>query len=138
MDILYAPTFITKTTEFWDTHSQFEDLTRIDLRWFALFHTVLAFGVLLDNHADLTPQERLAISDRCFVSARRALSEAASFYGESLDTVAAYTLVSYSFLCTQKTDTQLSLYLVSMRRMPESWHMIGSAVRAAQAQGWVG
>lgn len=96
VDILYAPNFIAKTTQLWETHSEFEDLTRIDLRWFALFHTVLAFGVLLDKQADLGPAERQAISDKCFVRARRALSEAPSFYGESLDTVAAYTLVGCS------------------------------------------
>lgn len=93
MDILYGPDFEQQHEEFWVIHSAFEDWTKVDLRWFALFHTVLAFGSLLDDNGDSDLTERLAISDKCFLSARRALSEAPSFYGESLDTVAAYTLV---------------------------------------------
>jgi hypothetical protein len=94
VDILYAPDFYARHDEFWITHSEFEDWTRIDLRWFALFHTILAIGSLLDDGPDLDLAERQAISDKCFVAARRALGEAPSVYGESLDTVAAYTLVS--------------------------------------------
>lgn len=82
---------------FWRIRGEFEDLSKIDIRWFALFHIVLAFGVLLDREADESGdllEEREELSLRLFLSARRALSETSSFCGESVDTVRAYGLVS--------------------------------------------
>ncbi|WOO82499.1 putative transcriptional regulatory protein [Vanrija pseudolonga] len=124
IDFLYKPDFCAKYDTFWRIRGEFEDLSKIDIRWFALFHIVLAFGVLLDREADESGdllEEREELSLRLFLSARRALSETSSFCGESVDTVRAYGL--------------LSLYLIVTRRVPEAWQTIGAAARAAQAQG---
>lgn len=93
MDILYEEDFRAKYATFWRIKGEFEDMIRIDVRWLALLHVVLAFGALLDRGPNRAADPE-SLSYRFFVGARRALSEAPSFGGESIDTVRAYALVS--------------------------------------------
>ncbi|BEI81967.1 hypothetical protein CcaverHIS002_0211270 [Cutaneotrichosporon cavernicola] len=121
MDMLHESDFRAKYGTFWAIKGEFEDMTRIDVRWFALFQIVLAFGALLDRQPSPST-DPVTLSNQFFVGARCALSEAPSFGGESIDTVRAYSLLSH--------------YLVMTRRVPEAWNMLGSAVRASEAQGF--
>lgn len=96
MDILYEPDFSVKYADLWRIRGEFEDLGRIDLRWLALFQVVLAFGALLSASSPEEEKEFAAMSSRFFDCARRALSEAPTYRGESMDTVRAYALVRSS------------------------------------------
>jgi hypothetical protein len=105
MDILYEPDFSGKYADLWRIRGEFEDLGRIDLRWLALFQVVLAFGALLSASTPEEEKEFAAMSSRFFDCARRALSEAPTYRGESMDTVRAYALVSIVFA---RTTSRLS------------------------------
>lgn len=96
MDILYEPDFSAKHAELWRIRGAFEGVGQIDLRWLALLHAVLAFGALLGARTPDEDNEFGALSLRSFDCARRALSEAPTYRGESMDTVRAGALVSAS------------------------------------------
>lgn len=100
LDILYKPDFTSKYSRFWDRSFELEAMKSIDLRWMSLLLIVMAFAILLDR--DVQPDTQESLQDReemslsYFWGARRALVEASSFYGESLDTVRASLLVYLS------------------------------------------
>ncbi|WWD18968.1 hypothetical protein CI109_103425 [Kwoniella shandongensis] len=148
-DIVYEPDFQASYDKFWRACNSHDT---IDLRHLALLLIILAFGVLLDHDSSeeqrridqlgtmgLTSKEKHAVSDQLRTSqtsrlkfreeesskwswaARTALNECTSFFGESIETVRAGVLMAH--------------YLNACRRVEEAWTAIGTAIRAAQAQG---
>ncbi|KAK8854883.1 hypothetical protein IAR55_003622 [Kwoniella newhampshirensis] len=152
-DIVYEPDFNSSYDKLWQL---INGQTRydLDLRQLALLLIILAFGVLLDHdpsdeqrrgdklktigltelqvtavsgmmhdleNQSLSLKDREEKSTKWSWAARRALSESASFFGESIDTIRAGILMAH--------------YLNVCRRVEEAWTAIGTAIRAAQAQG---
>lgn len=132
MDILYEPDFNEKYAELWRIRGEFEDLGRIDLRWLVLLLVVLAFGALLSASTPEEEKEFAAMSSRFFNTARRALSEAPTYRGESMDTVRAYALVSAISVRRffhNRTDISFRCTWSRLGACPR--HGIRSAVRSA-------
>ncbi|OCF57395.1 hypothetical protein L486_04853 [Kwoniella mangroviensis CBS 10435] len=152
-DILYQPDFMVAYHRFWNDYNT-KQSSQVDLRYLGLLLIVLALGVLLDhdpsekvnrqnqllnlrlneeqktivegmmNHLEnqtMSLKDREEKSSKWSWAAKRALLESSSFFGESMDTVRAGLLIA--------------LYLNVCRRVPEAWTAIGTAIRAAQAQG---
>lgn len=109
-----------KYSTFWNISIELDKISQLDLRQIGLLFIVIAFGVLLDHSAaqseaataqaqvegrpepvrmdfemEATQMEREEMSLTWSWAAKRALSEAGRFHGESLDTVRAGTMVSY-------------------------------------------
>ncbi|WVW85748.1 hypothetical protein I302_107786 [Kwoniella bestiolae CBS 10118] len=152
-DILYQPDFMVAYHRFWNDYN-IKQSSQVDLRYLGLLLIVLALGVLLDHDPSekvkrqtqlgdlkLSEEQKVIIegmmgqlerqtmslkdreekSSKWSWAAKRALLESSSFFGESMDTVRAGLLIA--------------LYLNVCRRVPEAWTAIGTAIRAAQAQG---
>ena len=104
---MFEPEFARKYEAFWSTSFQHDALSKIDMRWLALFFIVIAFGTLLSSASDVDRLEREESvgcnpnletdeqSWKWYWASRKCILLAPSYSGASMDLVRAGLLVSH-------------------------------------------